>query len=270
VKPDFLPSWKPRKRWGQHFLRDAELARRIAALTEAKPGDRIIEIGPGTGSLTRWLLERTPQVTAVEVDAEAVAHLRHLFPELDVRHLDVRRLDWESLLGEHGGRVILCGNLPYYLSGYLIRTALRLRNRLQAAVFMLQREVAERLVSVPGRKSYGTLSVLAQLWSRPSLCLRVAPGAFYPPPEVESAVVRLLFDRPPLPVADQTIEHLLRRAFGQRRKTLRNNFKRLDPPLPEELLARWGGYRAEELPPEIFLEMALAYEEILRCRERKP
>ncbi|MCS7155048.1 MAG: 16S rRNA (adenine(1518)-N(6)/adenine(1519)-N(6))-dimethyltransferase RsmA [Bacteroidota bacterium] len=258
MKPELRPTWKPRKRWGQHFLRDLHAARHIAALTEAGPADWVIEIGPGTGSLTVWLLERTPHVTALEIDPQAVTQLRRRLPELDVRQADVRDLNWPALLEERPQRPILCGNLPYYLGSWIVRMALENRNRLRAAVFTLQREVAERLTASAGTKAYGSLSVLAQLWSRPELCLRLPPGAFYPPPKVESAVVRLVFDRPELPVRDAFVEQLVRAAFARRRKTLRNNLRSL--PLPEKLLLRYGNRRAEELSPEVFVELAQAYE----------
>ena len=204
-------SVRPKKRLGQHFLTDDEAVRRIIDAVQAPPGARVVEIGPGEGALTGDLLRRYPDLTALEVDPEAIDHLRRRFPSLDVRQTDVLDADWATLAAEGaartpgkpapakaGGatdasRVHVVGNLPYYISSPILFALLDARASVARAVIMLQKEVADRVAAPPGSKTYGTLSVYFALYARAELLFDVPRQAFHPPPKVESAVVAIDF-----------------------------------------------------------------------------
>ncbi len=246
--------FQPRKRWGQHFLIDPNIARKIVEALQAAPEDPVIEIGPGTGALTGLLVQRYPQLTAIELDPRAIAALKARWPFLDVRHLDVLEVNWSALAAEKGRRLHVIGNLPYYITSPILFALLDARDALDEAVLMLQREVAERLVALPNSKTYGILSVVAQLWATPEWLFSVSRHVFRPKPQVESAVVRLTFARP-LPQVDLNLLRLLiRAAFNQRRKTLRNSLRRLLHP-ELELPEPWMQRRAETLTPTDYVEL---------------
>src|SRR5690606_14958910 len=162
-------SVRPKKSLGQHFLRDPNTIRKIAAAVGAPAGAPVVEIGPGTGALTEELLRHHPDLTAVEVDERAVAHLREALPGLDVRHQDVLDADWAALAEEKGDKLWIVGNLPYYITSPILFSLLDARVHLRRAVVMMQKEVAERLVAAPRTKAYGILSVQTQLLARPTL-----------------------------------------------------------------------------------------------------
>ncbi|ACY49476.1 16S rRNA (adenine(1518)-N(6)/adenine(1519)-N(6))-dimethyltransferase RsmA [Rhodothermus marinus] len=246
--------FRPRKRLGQHFLVDPNIARKIVAALQAAPEDPVVEIGPGTGALTGLLLERYPHLTAIEIDPRAVAELKARWPELDVRQEDVLKVNWAELAEEKGGRLHVVGNLPYYITSPILFALLDAREALAEAVLMMQREVAERLVAPPGSKTYGILSVAAQLWATPALLFPVSRHVFRPKPRVESAVVRLTFERPLPDVDPELLRQVIRTAFNQRRKTLRNSLRRLLPsgtPLPDP----WAQARAEDLSPDDYVAL---------------
>jgi 16S rRNA (adenine1518-N6/adenine1519-N6)-dimethyltransferase len=235
----------PRKRFGQHFLHDrGVLARIVDAIAPARE-DTIVEIGPGEGVLTRALLERVPSLIAIEIDRDLAARLAREVPaeRLMVHCADALEFDF-STLPPHA-RIV--GNLPYNISTPLLFRLAEQAARLRDLHFMLQREVVERMVARHSTPDYGRLSVMLQVRFHMKKLFTVAPGAFRPPPKVESAVVRM----EPIPVAEQPevdpkgFADLVRRAFSARRKTLRNalglqaaDFEalRLDPKLrPENL-----------------------------------
>jgi len=216
----------PRRRWGQNFLVNAAV---LDAIAEAAvpPGDAVLEIGPGPGTLTERLSGRAALVVAIERDPRWAEFLRGHFA--DARHVHIVRgdavtLDWTACLEGRppGAPVHLAGNLPYNLSGPLLIRAWKLRDVFHSATLMLQAEVAERLVAPPGSKSYGSLSVLFERAGGARRVRRVPAGAFWPPPKVDSAVVRLTFDRRLSADEGDRLERVVRAAFGQRRKTLRN------------------------------------------------
>jgi 16S rRNA (adenine1518-N6/adenine1519-N6)-dimethyltransferase len=245
----------PRKRFGQHFLHDrGVLARIVDAIAPARE-DVIVEIGPGEGALTRALLERVPHLVAIEIDRDLAHRLASEFPaeRLTVHCADALEFDF-SVLTE-GARVV--GNLPYNISTPLLFRLAEQAARLRDLHFMLQREVVERMVARHSTSDYGRLSVMLQVRFRMKKLFTVAPGAFRPPPKVESAVVRM----DPIPAAEQpdvdpkAFADLVRRAFSARRKTLRNalglraeDFEalRLDPKL-----------RPENLSPSDYVRIAL-------------
>lgn len=235
----------PRKRFGQHFLHDrGVLARIVDAIAPARE-DLIVEIGPGEGALTRALLQRVPHLVAIEIDRDLAHRLAGEFPaeRLTVHCADALEFDFSTL----APRARIVGNLPYNISTPLLFRLAEQATRLRDLHFMLQREVVERMVARHSTPDYGRLSVMLQVRFRMKKLFTVAPGAFRPPPKVESAVVRM----DPIPVSEQpevdpkAFAGLVRRAFSARRKTLRNALGlqaedfaalRLDPRLrPENL-----------------------------------
>lgn len=241
------------QRLGQHFLVSQSALRRIAEAACPDSQVQVIEIGPGKGALTAWLLDRAEHVIAVELDSRLAVHLRERFgshPRLLVVEADVLETDLSQW-----GRAPVVGNLPYYITSPILEKVLRLGPDLVPhAVFLIQREVAERLVARPGTRDYGFLTVQTQFFARPELLFTVPPGAFQPPPKVDSAVVRLTLRPEAERVVTEDTDGFLRflgRSFAQKRKTLRNNLagfygKNALDGLPEASL------RAEQLPLEQF------------------
>ena len=222
MKPFSSRSTLPRKRFGQHFLHDAGVVAKIVAAVDPRPGDRLVEIGPGEGVLTRPLLERVQRMDAIEIDRDLAARLAGEFEpsRLQVLQQDALECDF-SAFGE-GLRIV--GNLPYNISTPLLFHLAQYAARVRDMHFMLQREVVERMVAAPSGAAYGRLSVSLQARFRMQKLFAVARGAFRPPPKVESALVRLV----PLEAMLTIDADLLRRAFSARRKTLRNALPGVD------------------------------------------
>ncbi|MGH7324124.1 MAG: 16S rRNA (adenine(1518)-N(6)/adenine(1519)-N(6))-dimethyltransferase RsmA [Candidatus Rokuibacteriota bacterium] len=213
-----------RRALGQHFLRDPAVARAIVDLIAPGPNDLVVEIGPGEGALTDELERRAGRVLALEVDAALVARLRERFSRVEVLETDARRWPYGGLAAPPGGRVLVAANLPYSVAKPILQSLIAARTAIHEMALMLQREVAERVAAAPGGRTYGTLSILTQLYSDVRVALRVPPGAFRPPPKVESAVLHLrVLPRPRVPLADERrFAGVVRAAFAQRRKTLAN------------------------------------------------
>lgn len=259
---------RPKKSFGQNFLVSGAMARAIAeaCVEEGERGHaRVVEIGAGTGALTRLLAERARSVVAVERDCELVPLLATEIAGLPVQLLeaDARSVDLPRLLGDPdpSSPRVLCGNLPYAITGPLLRLAVACAAHVERVVFMVQEEVAARLVAGPGTKAWGALSVFVRAAFDVRRLFRAPPGAFHPPPEVTSAVVRLLPVRPPHAEETEGFRALVRAAFTARRKTLRNAWARLAPN-PDALAraaARAGvslDARGETLDVEAFARMA--------------
>lgn len=251
--------FRPKQSLGQNFLHDPNTVRKIAGVLAAPEDASVVEIGPGTGTLTEELAARYPRLTALEIDQRAVTHLRRTLPAVDVRHQDVLEADWPALAAAMGPPLYVIGNLPYNITSPILFDLLDARVHLAEAVLMMQKEVAERLVAAPRTKAYGGPSVLVQCWSQAELLFDVSPHVFYPKPDVTSAVVRLRFGagasaRPD--VDDEWLRTLVRSAFGKRRKMLRNSLrawtKDRDIPFPEG----WGRRRPEALTPDEFVTLA--------------
>ncbi len=250
---------RPRKRFGQHFLHDRQVIDRLARTIAPRAADRLLEIGPGEGVLTRPLLASGASVTVVELDRDLASTLFERLgqpPGLHIIQADILKVDLSTLTAEGPLRVV--GNLPYNISTPIL---FHLFEHLPAIVdmhFMLQKEVVDRLVAAPGSGDYGRLSVMAGFYCDMDWLFDVPPGAFRPPPRVMSAIVRLkpkhlseseLALRPAL-------EQVVRHAFGQRRKTLRNSLR---PVLDEDAIVAAGidpGLRAERLGLDEFLRLA--------------
>jgi 16S rRNA (adenine1518-N6/adenine1519-N6)-dimethyltransferase len=209
-------SHRPRKRFGQHFLHDPGVVRRIVAAIAPAADDFIVEIGPGEGVLTRPLAARAGRLEAVEIDRDLAAALAA--EGIKVHVADALEFDFGRLAP--GARIV--GNLPYNISTPLLFHLARYAERLRDLHFMLQREVVERMVAQPSTPAYGRLSVMLQARFRMQKLFRVAAGAFRPPPRVESAVVRLVPLAEPLDRGVERFADVVRRAFSARRKTLRN------------------------------------------------
>jgi len=221
---------RARKRFGQHFLHDPGVLRRIAAAIDPRPGERIVEIGPGRGALTQTLAARAGRLLTLEIDAELAATLQARFAassHVEVRQADARGFEYRALraLGpDPGGRVLVVGNLPYSVGKPILAALVEAAAAIDEMALMLQKEVAERVAAEPGGKTYGALSVLTQVSVAARLAFLVPPGAFSPPPQVDSAVLHLRArTAPPVPVADaRRLRAVVRAAFAQRRKSLAN------------------------------------------------
>ena len=211
---------KTRKRFGQHFLHDPAILKRIVEAIDPAPGDTLVEIGPGAGALTRPLLERVERLTAIEIDRDLAARLEAEFSPARFSLLcaDALEVDYSSF--PYGVRIV--GNLPYNISTPLLFHLARHAERVRDMHFMLQLEVVERMVARPSTPEYGRLSVMLQVRFAMKKLFKVAPGAFRPPPKVDSAVVRLVPLQEKLPCDERLFEKIVREAFSARRKTLRN------------------------------------------------
>ena len=250
----------PRKRFGQNFLHDQNVIRKILAAIQPQPGQDLIEIGPGQGAITLPLLQACGSLQAVELDRDllqplqaAAAHVG----ELILHNRDALRTDFCALRrGEQRLRVV--GNLPYNISTPLLFHLLDQADCIEDMHFMLQKEVVERMAAAPGSDAYGRLSVMLQYRCAVLPLFGIGPGAFRPPPKVESAFVRLVPHRtPPIPVQDEALfARVVQLAFGQRRKTLRNTLKGL---LDDADFAAAGidpQIRAEQLDLAAFARLA--------------
>lgn len=227
---DYPPSdatfGKPAKKsLGQHFLHERGIVDKLVLAIDPRPGDRIVEIGPGQGALTFPLLDRHGALTAIEFDRDLLEPLSaaaKAHGELTLIHADVMNVDLTALAA--GTAIRLVGNLPYNLSSPILFHALGHAAAVRDMHFMLQKEVVDRMASGPGSKVYGRLSVMLQAYCTVTALFKVPPGAFRPPPKVDSAVVRLI-PRPPADIGiddPRRFADVVRAAFGQRRKTLRN------------------------------------------------
>ena len=215
----------PKKQLGQHFLHDRSVIEKIVLAVNAKPGDLLVEIGPGQGAITFPLLKKHGELTVIEFDRDLITPLSeaaHGLGDLTIVHKDVLKVDFGKLAGDD--RIRLVGNLPYNISTPILFHVLEHSDAIVDMHFMLQKEVVERMAAAPGSKVYGRLSVMLQAVCEVVPLFVVPPDAFRPPPKVDSAVVRLLpkaADK--IGIADPVLfERLVRDAFGQRRKTLRN------------------------------------------------
>ena len=249
----------PIKRLGQNFLQDPNTIRRIVDALDAGAEDAVVEIGPGAGALTGLLAERYSRFAAIEIDDRAADLLEEELPDVRVIRQDILKSDWSELAGEFGtDRLHIIGNLPYYITSQILFSLLDAAPLIEEAVIMMQYEVAERLVAVPRTKSYGILSVVVQLASEVEILFPVSRNVFFPKPDVRSAMVKLRFPEQISSASTDPafLRTLVRTAFNQRRKTLRNSLSRIltddMPLLPEEL----SGKRAEELSPSEFVELA--------------
>ena len=240
----------PRRDLGQNFVADPNTVRRIASLAKVGPGDHVVEIGAGLGSLTLALAETGAQVTAVEVDRGVVPMLREVVAGLDdvtVVETDATTADWSALLGNHEWTLV--ANLPYNVATPLVCDLLDEVPRITSMLVMVQREVAERMAADAGSKAYGAVSVKVAYWAKAAVVATVPASVFVPRPNVESALVRIDRREPP-DVDPDVLFALVRQGFGQRRKMLRKSLKTAVSP---EQFER-AGVAPEARPEELDLD----------------
>lgn len=243
---------RAKKFLGQHFLTDLSVAQRIAETIES---GRVLEIGPGMGVLTQYLL-KNPNIdlTAIELDRESVAYLREWYPELHLIEGDFLKLDLNTLYPE--GDFCVIGNYPYNISSQIFFKVLEYKDRIPVCSGMIQKEVAERIASKPGKKAYGILSVLLQAYYDIEYLFTVNENVFNPPPKVKSAVVRLTRNgRQHLDCDERLFKQVVKTSFNQRRKQMRNSLQQLaekgNPILEEDIFTK----RPEQLSVEEFVEL---------------
>ena len=221
-------SVRPKKFLGQHFLTDLSIASRIADTVDACPGLPILEVGPGMGVMTQFLVRKSRQVKVVEIDYESVEYLRRTYPELEDSIIEDDFLKMHLERTFSGAPFVLTGNYPYNISSQIFFKMLDYKELIPCCTGMIQKEVAERMAAVPGNKTYGILSVLIQAWYNVEYLFTVEPGVFNPPPKVRSAVIRLTRNETTSLGCDEKLfKKLVKTTFNQRRKTLRNNIRPL-------------------------------------------
>jgi len=251
---------RARKRFGQNFLHDAGVIDRILRAIRAKEGERLLEIGPGQGALTEGLLGSGAQLDVIELDLDLIPILQHKFgsnPRFQLNQGDALKFDFTRLdAAPRSLRVV--GNLPYNISTPLIFHLLDNAPLIRDMHFMLQKEVVERMAAGPGGGDWGRLSIMVQYHCRVEHLFNVGPGAFNPAPKVDSAIVRLVpHETLPHPAKDhRLLERVVREAFNQRRKTLRNTLKLLLPAEAIEAAGVDGSLRPEQLDLAAFVRLA--------------
>lgn len=255
---------RAKKSLGQHFLKDEHIARGIVESIKATEIGKVLEIGPGMGVLTRFLLEhREYETSVIELDRDSVGYLKKHFPQLGNRIIegDFLRLDLAKLYSQTPFSVI--GNFPYNISSQIFFKVLESRDLIPEVVCMLQEEVAQRICSGPGSKVYGILSVFLQAWYKTEYLLNVPPHVFDPPPKVQSAVIRLTRNNVTSLGCNERLFHkVVKQAFGQRRKMLRNSIKIFSPRI-EELDAVLLARRPEQLSVDEFVRLTNDIEKLI-------
>ena len=253
---------KPKKFLGQHFLTDLSIAQRIADTVDARPDLPILEVGPGMGVMTQFLMQKPQQLKVVELDFESVEYLRRTWPQLEENIIEDDFLKMHLDRTFDGGSFVLTGNYPYNISSQIFFKMLENKDYIPCCTGMIQKEVADRICARPGTKAYGILSVMIQAWYTPEYLFTVEPNVFNPPPKVRSAVIRMTRnDTRSLGCNEALFKKVVKTTFNQRRKTLRNNLR----PLLQELAptADYAGFlsatlfdlRPEQLSVEQFVSL---------------
>ncbi|MGD8427639.1 MAG: 16S rRNA (adenine(1518)-N(6)/adenine(1519)-N(6))-dimethyltransferase RsmA [Balneolaceae bacterium] len=252
-------SIRPKKSLGQHFLTDNNIIEKIAESIPAKPDERVIEIGPGTGALTEVLAQRFEDIVVVEIDQRAIEVLEEKFNNLEIHHENVLDVNWKDLsIGKDKTHVV--GNLPYYITSQILFSLLENRALFSDALLMMQKEVAQRLVADIRTKDYGILSVQTQLMCTPEILFPVSRHCFSPRPNVDSVIVKLTFDKGALQCSDKNLKTVVRTAFNQRRKKLSNALK---PIVSKDLLPEGFNFdnRAEAWAPSEYEKLTARFKE---------
>lgn len=217
---------KPKKVLGQHFLKDLGIAQAIADTVDAQPGIPVLEVGPGMGVLTQFLLKKEREVKVVEIDYESVEYLRKEFPQMEnsIVEDDFLKMHLDNVFG--GRQFVLTGNYPYNISSQIFFKMLDYKDYIPCCTGMIQKEVAERIASKPGKKAYGIISVLLQAWYDIEYLFTVDEHVFNPPPKVKSAVIRMKRNSvTELGCDEEIFKKVVKATFNQRRKTIRNSIK---------------------------------------------
>jgi 16S rRNA (adenine1518-N6/adenine1519-N6)-dimethyltransferase len=250
---------RPKKNLGQHFLTDQNIARKIVDSLGNEIPD-VLEIGPGTGVLTQYLLQRSEiNLHVIEIDRESVAYLKQYFPQLiNIYEEDFLKAGIENRFSE---KFNIIGNFPYNISSQIFFRILAVRNRVPEVVGMVQKEVAERIASKHGNKSYGILSVLLQAFYNIEYLFTVSEHVFLPPPKVKSAVIRLKRNNVELlPCDEKLFTSVVKAAFNQRRKMLRNSLRNICEEVPEKFAEK----RPEQLSVSDFIEITQLIENLIK------
>ena len=250
---------KPKKNLGQHFLTDQNIARKIVDSLGSDVPD-VLEIGPGMGVLTQYLLNR-PEINlhVIEIDRDSVAYLQQNFPQL--KHVWSEDFLKSNIAEKFEGNFSIIGNFPYNISSQIFFKVLELRNRIPEVVGMIQKEVAERIASKPGNKTYGILSVILQAFYDIEYLFTVSEHVFLPPPKVKSAVIRLTRNNVvALPCSEILFVEVVKAAFNLRRKMLRNSLKAICENLPE----KYAEKRPEQLSVSDFIELTSLIENLIK------
>lgn len=256
---------KPKKFLGQHFLKDLSIAKDIADTVDECPGLPILEVGPGMGVLTQFLMEKGREVKVVELDFESVAYLRENFPALEGNIIedDFLKLKLEKLFD--GRPFVLTGNYPYNISSQIFFKMLDYKDLIPCCTGMIQKEVAERIAAGPGSKTYGILSILIQAWYKVEYLFTVHEHVFNPPPKVKSAVIRMTRNETKeLGCNERLFKLIVKTTFNQRRKTLRNSISSIlekGNPLSNDPVFN---KRPEQLSVQEFIELANRVETALK------
>lgn len=256
---------RAKKHFGQHFLTDMDVARRVAESLPLRQATPVLEIGPGTGVLTQFLLKNPLiNLTAVEIDRESVAYLKEHYPELTVLQEDFLQMDLDALYDEE---FCIIGNFPYNISSQILFKVLEHKEKIPCVAGMFQKEVAERIASKPGKKTYGILSVFMQAYYTVDYLMTVPEHVFDPPPKVKSAVVRFVRnDVRHLNCNEKLFRTVVKTAFNQRRKTMRNSLKPLVDKEKGDIMYQNDLFnkRPEQLDVETFVELTNMVETALK------
>ncbi len=256
---------RPKKFLGQHFLKDLNIAKEIADTVDTCPSLPILEVGPGMGVLTQFLIQKGREVKVVELDFESVAFLKENYPQLkdNIIENDFLKMDLETLF--NNSPFVLTGNYPYNISSQIFFKMLDYKNLIPCCTGMIQKEVAERIAAAPGSKTYGILSVLIQAWYKVEYLFTVHEHVFNPPPKVKSAVIRMTRNETiDLGCNEKLFKQIVKTTFNQRRKTLRNSISSIlekDNPLSADPIFN---KRPEQLSVEQFIELTNRVEDALK------
>jgi len=250
---------RAKKHLGQHFLTDVGIAKKIVNSLSLNSYKLILEVGPGTGVLTQFLMEKPHEIHAIELDKESVSFLQSKFPKLSSRLYNQDLLSWKEPNSIGTNNYGLIGNYPYNISTQILFWMLDRRKQIPEMVGMFQKEVGQRIASDPGSKNYGITSVLTQAYYNVEYLFSVEPECFSPPPKVKSGVIRLVKKASEPGVEYRNLKLVVKTAFNQRRKTLRNALKSLNF-VDNKVLDSVSGKRAEQLSVEQFISLAKSFE----------
>jgi len=253
----------PRKRFGQNFLHDQNVIQRIVQSIQPRNGQHLVEIGPGQGAMTTPLLEVLGEMDVIELDRDLVEPLQRKLArvgQLHIHQADALKFDFCGLYKKEGSKLRVVGNLPYNISTPLLFHLIDQIHCIEDMHFMLQKEVVERIVAKPGCKDYGRLGIMLSYYCEAQMLFTVGPEAFNPPPKIDSAIIRLVpHAHPPVELSQpEFLGQIVRAAFAQRRKTLRNNLKDLLDANTIQSLGIDPGIRAEQLTLSEFARLANA------------
>ena len=255
---------KPKKVLGQHFLKDLGIAQAIADTVDAQPGIPVLEVGPGMGVLTQFLLKKEREVKVVEIDYESVEYLRKEFPQMEnsIVEDDFLKMHLDNVFG--GRQFVLTGNYPYNISSQIFFKMLDYKDYIPCCTGMIQKEVAERIASKPGKKAYGIISVLLQAWYDIEYLFTVDEHVFNPPPKVKSAVIRMKRNSvTELGCDEELFKKVVKATFNQRRKTIRNSIKAVLGKQDYDTTAEIFDKRPEQLSVSDFIMLTNMVEKMI-------